>query len=90
MTCGDSRRCEQPICHDANDQENRDHDRRNEVSHGFPCKVNPISGSMFRSQHGVKRRRHEGKAGKHDHSGKKFPLLRGLLSTRRGRLLAGW
>ena len=42
-----------------------------------------------RSQHGVKRRRHKGKAGKHHHSVGKFLLLRaGLLSTLRGRRLA--
>jgi hypothetical protein len=29
-----NRRPEQPICDDANKQENRDHDRRNEVFHG--------------------------------------------------------
>ena len=29
-----NRRSEHPICHDANKQENRDHDRRNEVFHG--------------------------------------------------------
>jgi hypothetical protein len=35
MTCVDNRRPEQPICRDAKDQEDRDHDWRNEVSHGF-------------------------------------------------------
>jgi hypothetical protein len=43
--CGDNRRSEQPICRDANEQKDRDHDRWNNVSHGSPCKVNPIGGS---------------------------------------------
>ena len=46
MTCGGNRRPEQSICRDSNDQEDRDHDRRNEVSHDFPCKVKPIGGSV--------------------------------------------
>jgi len=41
---GDNRRAEQPICCNANEQEDRDHDRRNEVFHGFLRKVNPIGG----------------------------------------------
>jgi hypothetical protein len=41
---GDNRRAEQPICRNANEQEDRDHDRWNEVFHGFLCKVNRIGG----------------------------------------------
>jgi hypothetical protein len=34
-----NRRPEQPVCGDANKQEDRDHNRRNEVFHGsFPSK----------------------------------------------------
>jgi hypothetical protein len=51
MACVDNRRAEQPICRDPKDQEDRDHDRRNEVSHGFPCKVKPIGGSV--SDHSI-------------------------------------
>jgi hypothetical protein len=46
MADGDNRRPEQPIGSDANEQEDRDHDRRNEVFHDFPCKENPIGGSV--------------------------------------------
>ena len=38
----DNRRSEQPIGHDAKEQKDRDHDRRNKVSHRFPCKEDPI------------------------------------------------
>ena len=87
---GDNRRPEEPICRDANQQEDRDYDRRNEVFHGFPCQVNPIGGSV-RSQHGVEHCRPKGKAAEHDHGVKVFLLLcDSLLWTRRGRLLACW
>ena len=94
MSGADSRWSEQRICRDANEQEERDHDRRNQVSHGFPCKVNRIGGGRVgvRSQHRVEYRHPKGKAGEHHHSSVKIFLLRrtSLLSTRRGRLLACW
>jgi len=85
---GDNRRPEEPICRDANQQEDRDYDRRNEVFHGFPCKVNRSAGWC---QITTQRRAlpPQGKAGEHDHSVKVFlPLRASLLWTPRGPLLA--
>jgi hypothetical protein len=78
MASGDSRP-EQRICRDANEQEDRDHDRRNEVPQDFPR----------RSQQRVECHRDEAEAGEH-HRGIKTSL-RGrtsLLLRRHGSLLA--
>jgi hypothetical protein len=91
MAGADNRRPEQPICRDANQQEDRDHDRWNEVFQGFPRKVTPDRRIGVRSQHGVEGYGHEGKAAEHHHTVKIFLLRRtSLLSTRRGRPLACW
>ena len=37
MADADNRRPEEPICRDANEQEDRDHDWRHEIFHVFPC-----------------------------------------------------
>jgi hypothetical protein len=86
---GDNRRAKQPVCRDANEQEDRDHDRRNEVSHRFPCESEPDRRMGVRSQHGVEDRRPKAKAGEHHHRLKISVVLRTRLpSTRRGCLLA--
>jgi hypothetical protein len=65
MASGDNRRPEQPICRDANEQEDRDHDRRNKVTSRLSSQSHPDRQIGVRSQQGVECHRYKAEAGDH-------------------------
>ena len=98
----DNRLSEHCICRNADDQQDRDHDRRNEIFHGPMCPKRTelpaptwVLGSPGRrrsgSQHAYEDCRPKGEAGEDDNRLQKFLALRiGLLPSRRGRPLVFW